>query len=388
MSSRNLSNYTTIDYTSVKIDYSVAFTKPLVEWYRINKRPLPWRQTTDPYKIWLSEVMLQQTRVDQATPYYHRFLEAFPTVFDLANADSQDVLRLWEGLGYYSRARNLHQAAKTIASEYKGIFPDSLQDALKLKGVGDYTAAAVLSIAYNKQHAVVDGNVIRVICRFLGISDDVREVSTRQYIQKMVSEWIPADAPADFNQAMMELGATICTPHNPDCSNCPISRDCRAVNTARTDVIPYKSPAKKVPHHTIVVGIIVDEIGKVLIARRPEKAMLGGLWEFPGGKVEKDESFELALQRELLEELGVEAFHFEELHKLKHAYSHFKITLHAYTCRIKSGVPTPHSSDEIRWVRTDELHDYPFPKANRTLTKILVEKANVSEASVSENSDK
>jgi A/G-specific adenine glycosylase len=345
----------------------------IVAWYREHRRDLPWRHTRDPYRIWLSEVMLQQTRVDQAIPYYDRFLKRFPNISVLASADIHDVLIAWEGLGYYSRARNLHTAAKQIVSEYSGRIPDSLEDILKLKGVGDYTAAAVLSIAYGKRYAVVDGNVIRVVARFLGIEDDVRLAGTVSTIQKIVDQWIPAYAPSEFNQGMMELGATVCTPKRPDCERCPLSISCMARMSARTDVIPYKSPKAKVPHHQIVVGILFDEIGRVLIARRPETAMLGGLWEFPGGKSEQAEDYEQTLRRELDEELGVAVHDIQPFHSLRHAYSHFKITMHAYTCRLLSGIPEPRTSTELKWVDVCELTDFPFPKANRKLTILIQE---------------
>lgn len=344
----------------------------LLAWYDKNKRDLPWRDCDDPYKIWLSEIMLQQTRVDQATPYYERFVNRFPTVYDLAEADQQEVLKVWEGLGYYSRARHLHDAAKLVVEEFDGRVPDSWKEINKLKGVGPYTAAAVLSIAYQKRHAVVDGNVIRVLSRYYGIEDDVRSTKTKNTIQDYADELISEDRPGDFNQALMELGATVCTPANPDCANCPLQAGCVAHKTARTEEIPYKSPAKKRPHHQIGVGIIFNEDNEVLIALRPEDAMLGGLWEFPGGKQEPDEAMEDTVQRELKEELGIDVSIRKPFMKLDHAYSHFKITMHAYLCDLESGAPEPKSSQEIRWISINELEDYPFPKANRRLTEKLM----------------
>lgn len=344
----------------------------LIAWYRSNKRILPWRETSDPYLIWLSEIMLQQTRVDQAKPYYLRFTKAFPNVKTLANTSQEQVLKEWEGLGYYSRARNLHEAAKTVEFELSGKFPDNYEHLLNLKGIGPYTAAAISSIAFNEKRAVVDGNVMRVICRYVGIEDDIRSQKIQNQIQDYVSTHIPENAPGDFNQAVMELGATVCTPHNPSCSDCPLQTDCFAAKSAKTDIIPYKSPAKKSPHYNIVVGVISDENNNVLIAKRPENTMLGGLWEFPGGKVETGETNEIALQREILEELGVKVSYPKELHILKHTYSHLKITLHAYTCKIVEGIPKPNSSSEIKWVKKQELLNYPFPKANRTLTKVVM----------------
>jgi A/G-specific adenine glycosylase len=347
------------------------FAENLLSWYRLEKRDLPWRRTSDPYSIWVSEIMLQQTRVDTVIPYWHRFLEAFPTVHDLAEANRQQVLKLWEGLGYYSRGRNLHDAAKTVAEKFDGSLPDSYDQISELKGIGPYTAAAILSIAFNKPYAVVDGNVIRVMTRYFGIEEDIRSGSVKKRVQKHAGDLMPNDHPGDFNQAVMELGATVCKPTNPDCETCPVSARCIACRTSRTDVIPYKSKAKKIPHHNIGVGLIVNESGQLLIALRPEDAMLGGLWEFPGGKKEKGESIEKTVARELQEELGVEVRVLDKFMQLKHAYSHFRITLYAYWCTIVSGSPEPKSSRQIKWVSLDEIDQYPFPKANKVLVESL-----------------
>lgn len=334
---------------------------------------MPWRDCGNPYKIWVSEIMLQQTRVDQATPYFERFIERFPTVGDLAEADQQEVLKVWEGLGYYSRARHMHSASKLVMDEFDGKVPDTWKDINKLKGVGPYTASAVLSIAYQKEHAVVDGNVIRVLSRYLGIEDDVRSTQTKNAIQNYADELISEERPGDFNQALMELGATVCTPSNPDCEDCPIQTNCVAYKKVKTEEIPYKSPTKKRPHHQIGVGIILDEAeGEVLIALRPDEAMLGGMWEFPGGKQEEDEEMEETVIRELKEELGVEVSITKPFMKLDHAYSHFKITMHAYLCELENGDPEPKTSQEIRWISIEELADHPFPKANRKLTEKLM----------------
>lgn len=348
------------------------FRSRLLAWYDDNKRDMPWRDCEDPYKTWISEIMLQQTRVDQATPYFNRFIERFPDVHALAEADQQEVLRVWEGLGYYSRARNMHHAAKTVVEKFDGKIPDTENEILKLKGVGPYTASAVLSIAYAKPHAVVDGNVLRVLTRYLGIEDDIRSSGTKNTVQEAADEFLDEKRPGDFNQAVMELGATICTPSNPDCGQCPVRTDCVAYSTLKTDSIPYKSPAKKRPHHQIGVGIIRNE-EEVLIALRPEDAMLGGMWEFPGGKQKKDEDIQQTVIRELKEELGVDVAITKSLMKLDHAYSHFKITLHAYLCKLKNGVPRPKTSQQLKWVSISELDRYPFPKANRKLTEKLME---------------
>lgn len=350
------------------------FAKNILSWFKENRREMPWRETSDPYKIWISEIMLQQTRVDQAWPYFERFISLFPTVYDLAKANQQTVLKAWEGLGYYSRARNLHAASKSIVSEYDGKLPEEYDEIIKLKGIGPYTAAAITSIAYGKANAVVDGNVIRVITRYFGIEDDVRSGRTTKLVQEYVDGLISQAQPADFNQALMEVGSIVCKPKNPDCMICPIQSNCVATKMAKTDIIPYKSPAKKKPHKHIGVGIIAREDGKVLIALRPENVMLGGLWEFPGGKQEENETIQQTIERELNEELGVEIHVLKEFMKLKHVYSHFSITMYAYHCSIISGDPKAKASQEIKWVNISELEQYPFPKANKLLTERLMEK--------------
>lgn len=348
------------------------FTENLLAWYKEHKREMPWRGEKDPYKIWISEIMLQQTRVDQAWPYFERFMKLFPTVHDLAKADQQQVLKAWEGLGYYSRARNLHTASKMIVDDFDGKLPESYDEIIKLKGIGPYTAAAITSIAFGKPNAVVDGNVIRVITRYFGIEDDIRSSKTTRHVQELVNDLINHKKPAEFNQAMMELGATVCTPSKPDCSSCPIQVGCIATTMAKTDIIPYKSKAKKKPHKVIGVGIIEREDGKLLIALRPEDAMLGGLWEFPGGKQEKGETIQQTIERELKEELEVEVHAYKEFMSLKHTYSHFSITMHAWFCKLISGTPKPKSSQKICWVDRSELEEYPFPKANKVLTERLI----------------
>jgi len=347
------------------------FSDNLLQWYRLQRRDLPWRRTSDPYKIWLSEVMLQQTRVDTVIPYYHRFLKSFPTLSSLANAEQQDVLKCWEGLGYYSRGRNFHQAAKHVVANFDGEIPNEYDSFLSLKGVGPYTAAAVLSIAFGKKYAVVDGNVIRVITRYLGIEDDIRSSQVKKMVQDFADTLIPEDHPGDFNQALMELGAIVCKPTVPLCDNCPVSTHCVAYNSAKTDVIPYKSKAKKIPHFDIGVGLIINQKNNILIALRPNEGMLGGMWEFPGGKNEKKESLEETVYRELKEELGVDVKVYGKFKMIKHIYSHFKISLHAYWCSIIDGVPQPNSSQEIKWVTLDKIDQFPFPKANKSLIKDL-----------------
>ncbi len=341
-------------------------------WYESSRRDLPWRRTDDPYRIWLSEVMLQQTRVDQAEPFYRRFVERFPTVHDLADADLNDVLLCWEGLGYYSRARNLHRAARIVVDDFDGTVPDTDVDIRSLPGVGPYTAAAVLSIAYHRPRAVLDGNVIRVLSRVFAVESDVRKAATRRALQNAADLLIDRHNPGDFNQALMELGARVCTPRSPECGRCPVAAVCEARRRGDPEAFPVSAPRGDIPHRDVVVALIFDELEQVLIQRRPDDAMLGGLWEFPGGKRENGETLEAACIRELREELAmdiaVDGFFF----RLSHAYSHFKITLHAFFCSHVGGRPESSAGEPFTFVGLDRLHEYAFPRANRRLVEELL----------------
>lgn len=352
-----------------------AFRGDLLAWYEREKRALPWRATDDPYRIWVSEVMLQQTRVDQALPYYRRFLEAFPSVEALAEAEQDDVLQLWEGLGYYSRARRLHSAAQTVVREHDGSLPDSKDSIEELPGIGPYTSAAVLSIAFNKPHAVVDGNVSRVLARVFAIDADIKKYATKRLLRNLSQDLLNEHRPAAFNQAVMELGATVCTPTQPLCDKCPLSKTCRAYAEDRQLEYPVKSSRKPVPHYNIAVGLVANEDDHLLIAKRPEDAMLGGLWEFPGGKQEDDEALYETCVRELQEELGIEVSVGPLFMELDHAYSHLKITLSAFPCRIRCGTPKATNGMPLTWASIQELNDFAFPRANRKIIEELQHRA-------------
>lgn len=353
------------------------FQEDLINWFELNRREMPWREVDalgkrDPYRVWIAEVMLQQTRVDQATPYFERFLQAFPTVADLARADLDEVLKMWEGLGYYSRARNLHNAAKQIVEEFEGRLPEDEPAIRSLPGVGPYTSAAVLSIAFNKPLAVLDGNVIRVLSRVFAVEQDVRSSATRKALQTVADALLATNRPGDFNEALMELGATICTPKTPDCKRCPLMPMCAAFATGSPEAYPVASKKKPTPHYNIAVGVVRDSDGRLLVQKRPENTMLGGLWEFPGGKQEPDESLQETCSRELKEELGIDVDVGTEIAKIKHAYSHFSITLHAFECTLHAGEPVHHTGQEIKWVGLQELGDLAFPRASGKLIEVLL----------------
>ena len=314
--------------------------------------------------------MLQQTRVDTATPYFERFVARFPTVARLAAADLDDVLKLWEGLGYYSRARNLHRAARRVVGDHGGTVPADPDAFLALPGVGPYTAAAVLSLAFGEPLAVLDGNVVRVLTRAFAVGADAKAGRTRTALQALATRLLDRDRPGRWNESVMELGATVCTPRAPACPACPLAPVCRARALGEPEAFPVTSKRKPVPHYDVAVGLVMDG-DRVLIQRRPDDAMLGGLWEFPGGKVEPGESAPAACVRELREELGIDVDVEAPVARVDHAYSHFRITMHAFRCRRTGGEPRTETGEPWAWVPVDRLGDYAFPRANRHVIDAL-----------------
>ena len=351
-----------------------GFSTRLLAWYGQNKRDLPWRRDAyDPYRVWISETLLQQTQVATVIPYYERFLARFPTVQSLASAPIDDVLKTWEGAGYYARAHNLHRAAKEIAGRFGGEIPRTVGELLTLPGIGRYTAGAVASIAFNQNAPILDGNVMRVLCRYFNVADDVRKSETQKELWALSESLIPRGRAGDFNQAMMELGAMVCTPRNPSCKVCPLKRTCIAKKLGVQEQRPVKAAKKKIPHRQIGVGVIWK--GKqILIARRFDDDMLGGLWEFPGGKRERGESIEECVKREVKEELGIVVRVEEEFAIVQHAYSHFSITMHAFNCRYVSGRPRAIGCAAWKWVKPSELTQYAFPTANKKIINAMARK--------------
>ncbi len=352
-----------------------GFADALETWYRAHGRDLPWRRTRDPYAIWISEIMLQQTRVETVKDYYTRFLARWPTASELAAAEITDLMKVWEGLGYYARCRNLHRAARQITEQHGGHFPSTLETAMALPGVGRSTAGAILTFGHGQRHPLLDGNVRRVLTRLYDV-DTLPTVAAVQRDLWSYSESLLAAAaePWIHNQAMMELGATLCTPKHPNCAGCPVAELCEARAAGTQNERPIRKRRKPLPHHHIGAGIIrhPHRAREVLIQLRPPKGLLGGLWEFPGGKQEPDETIEQTVRRELAEELGVEVSLGERIATVRHTYSHFKITLHAFLCDLSAGEPRPHVAVECRWVPLSELREYAFPKANRTVLDALL----------------
>lgn len=353
-------------------DQITELRRSLLQWYGEQGRDLPWRRTVDPYAIWVSEIMLQQTQVKTVIPYYHRWLAQFPTVFDLAQSDLQTVLKTWEGLGYYARGRNLHKAAQVVIEIYQGQFPHELDKVLDLLGIGRTTAGGILSAAFNQPVSILDGNVKRVLSRLIALPVIPSEALPQLW--DLSDRLLDPDRPRDFNQALMDLGAIICTRSQPKCAQCPWIFACEAYNRGIQTQLPKRKMSVPLPHKIIGVAVIFNDEGLILIDRRPEGGLLGGLWEFPGGKIEENETVEACIEREILEEIGIAIAVGESLITIDHAYTHFRVTLHVHLCQYLSGTPQTIECDEIRWVTLDEIDQFPFPKANSQIIAALRER--------------
>lgn len=340
------------------------FVELLLNWWDQGHSDLPWRRSKDPYAIWIAEVMLQQTQIATVTPYYKRWMARFPTVSAVVQAPLDDVLKVWEGLGYYRRARNLHAAAAIILDMYNGHLPDTVSELMKLPGIGRYTAGAIASIAFGRQVPVLDGNIIRVLSRLTDLEEDVTKSHTRKELWQLASDIVPAEKTGDYNQALMELGQRVCVPSTPQCIGCPVSNFCLARERGTQYERPVRPPRKHIPHYDVVAGVIrhsqISADAKFLIARRPLDSMLGGLWEFPGGKVEASENYEEALRREIAEELAIDIRVGRYLTEVKHAYTHFRITLHVFYAEHIKGIPQHIGVADHAWVSLSDLERYAF----------------------------
>ena len=332
------------------------FTNSLTQWYLQNKRDLPWRKTVDPYKIWLSEIMLQQTRVAQGTPYFMSFVSAFPTVFDLANANEEQVLKLWQGLGYYSRARNLHKTAQYVANELSGIFPDNYNDLLKLKGVGEYTAAAIASFSYDEAVPVVDGNVFRVLSRYFDVETDIALASAKKEFAALAFELMPKDNPAIFNQAIMEFGALQCVPKSPNCGVCIFNTSCAALQKKKVDQLPVKSKKLKVRNRFFNYLVVSDDNQNTIIQKRTAKGIWHNLYEFPLIETDAPEDFDFIsanIQDEFFKNNSVtrieDCNEKSIIHKLSHQHLHIKFWKIKVDGTIENGVDA------------ETLKTFPFP---------------------------
>ncbi len=345
--------------------------RKLLDWYQHNSRHLPWRGVVDAYATLVSEVMLQQTRVETVIPYFTSWMERFPTLADLAAASEQDVLRVWEGLGYYRRARNLHAAAAVIVARHGGRVPDDLKALQSLPGIGRYSAAAIASIAYNVDAAALDGNIKRVLARVHDVSEPVDSPAGTRRLWRLAEEHLPPGRAGDYNQAWMDLGATVCLPRDPRCHSCPLEKHCLACSLNLQDARPVRSVKKQIPHY-IVVSAVIQRRGRFLLARRPAASLMGGLWEFPGGKVEPGESLVDALRREIREELAAEIHVGAEYGVFRHRLTHFSFTLHAFRCTPDGTAFTPLEADELAWVKPADMSRHPMGKVDRLIARKLV----------------
>jgi A/G-specific adenine glycosylase len=333
----------------------MEFSNSLLHWYLQNKRDLPWRNITNPYPIWLSEIMLQQTRVAQGMPYYQAFTAAFPTVFDLANASEEQVLKLWQGLGYYSRARNMHKTAQIIAFEMDGNFPNKYNDLLKLKGIGEYTAAAIASFAFNEVVPVVDGNVFRVLSRYFDVQTDIASSTAKKEFTALAKELMPMDNPALFNQAIMEFGALQCVPKNPNCEVCIFANSCAALQKKKVAQLPVKSKKTKVTNRFFNYLIFLDDHNNTLLTKRTQKGIWHNLYEFPVIETNQETDFDTIVNKiiENYPEFAFESISIYNTAPVIHKLSHQKLHINFYKLcikhEIKDGIPL------------DSIKKYPFP---------------------------
>lgn len=317
--------------------------------------------------------MLQQTRVETVAPYFERWMERFPTLRSLAEADQQEVLSAWEGLGYYSRARNLHKAAQLVVQEHGGRLPSGLRELQSLPGIGRYTAGAIASIAFGVDAPALDGNIRRVLARVFNLTLPARSPAGERKLWELAAAHLPPGRAGDYNQALMDLGALVCTPRAPKCQECPLNPLCEARALGVQEGRPVLEPKAITPHY-LVTAAVIERDGLVLITQRPPEKLLGGLWEFPGGKVDRDESLPAGLKREICEELGVDIRVQAPFGVYRHAYTHFRVTLHAFRCALKNGQqPRLVEAHDLRWARPAELPDFPMGKIDRQIARKVID---------------
>ena len=348
-----------------------ALQEGVITWFLEHQRDLPWRQGYQPYQVWISEIMLQQTQMERGIEYCKRWLKEFPDLAGLAAAPEERVLKLWEGLGYYSRARNLHRCARLLMDEFSGRIPDDPVQLEKLPGIGPYTAGAIASIAFNRDAPLVDGNVGRLFARLFDLEIKLGDAAGKRLLWQLAAELLPTGRARLFNQGLMELGALICPPKTPNCTDCPLSTHCLARQRGLTGIrpLPNKGPAM-IPIE-MATGVLVHD-GRIFIQRRRDQDVWGGLWEFPGGGLEPDETPEATVPREFLEETGLAVRITDKITTVVHHYTRYRVTLHGYTCRLANGHATPalpvlSAAQDCGWVCPERLDDYPFPSGHRQL---------------------
>lgn len=341
----------------------------LVSWFREHQRDLPWRRDYAPYGIWVSEMMLQQTQVATVLPYYNRWMKRLPDVKSLAEASEEVVLKLWEGLGYYSRARNLHKAAHKILQEYGGAIPTTVEELIKLPGIGRYTAGAIASIAFNQEEPVVDGNVIRVLCRVHAWKDDPTTKTMQQQLWQTARAWIPSGQARHLNQAMMELGATVCHVHQPTCQLCPLHPHCEAGQRGLTESIPLKKQRRKTIKQSRLV-IILKQKDKVLVCKRPETGLWAGLWEFPNVLLEENQAPQEQLERLVLEIWQLHPLNLESTPSLVHSFTHHRETLFPFVVELAPDSPIQ-GFEELEWKRLEELKELTLQSGYKKIITLI-----------------
>ena len=347
----------------IAITSKEKFQSKLLRWFEKNKRDLPWRKTTDPYAIWVSEIMLQQTQVETVIPYYKTFLKSFPSIRQLAKSDLSKVLKVWEGLGYYSRARNLHRASQIVLNHFHRKIPDTLKDLLNLPGIGRSTAGAILSFAFQKEAPILDGNVKRVLSRLFAVSGSLGEKETERFLWKISESLIPRGHSNPFNQALMDLGSMLCTPIEPQCRRCPLHHFCKGRASGNPERFPAKKVKRTIPH-VESVSAVIKKNGKVLLSQRPPRGLLGGLWEFPNWKTEREER--LRLRNRIQKEMGMNVEVKESVGTFKQTFSHFKLTLHVFNCEAIDG------RGKGKWVPIRKLHLFPMPRIHRRVAEMII----------------
>ena len=346
--------------------------RALLGWYRSAGRDLPWRRTRDPYAIWVSETMLQQTRVEAVIPYYQRFLARFPDVGTLATADLDDVLSLWAGLGYYTRARNLKRAAEQVVTRFAGRVPDGVDMLRELPGVGRYTAGAIASIAFDHPAPIVDGNVARVFARLLGLREPIESSAMKARLWEEASLLADGPSPGDLNQALMELGARVCVPRAPRCDQCPVSRFCDAHAAGDAESLPVRAP-KRAPKQVHAVAALVLRRGKALAVQRPAKGLLGGLWELPGGEIAARERGPAVLARVLRERTGLDIATTSRAGRFDYAFTHRKMRITVYRCEAAGGRVRLDGWDRHRWIAPETFAKLPLGTVSKRALEIAIE---------------
>ena len=335
------------------------FSNKLIEWYNLNKRDLPWRLTKDPFKIWVSEIILQQTRIEQGKKYYHRFLRKYPNIPSLAKTNDNELLKIWEGLGYYSRALNMFKTAKIVLKKYNGIFPSTYSELIDLPGIGDYTASAISSICADEVQPVVDGNVLRFLSRLYKIDLPIDSAKTKMYFKNLGFELIKDVKPGDFNQAMMDFGSTVCKPRKSDCKYCMFSSNCKAYNTNSVMLYPFKKKKIKIKHRYLNYVVVISDDNKTRINKRDDSGIWKNLYEFPLIETETETS-----ANEIIKKLDIDFLKLKEVKKTKHKLSHQLLHITFFTFKVGN------TFDD--YISIESLSKYPFPRPiNKFISELV-----------------